>query len=61
MYSNIFYALYYMVTCDLSGSKIIFNIISYKARFSGENFIEHKTWHFDFLYNFCLKYFSSLE
>ena len=47
------HARYYTVICILSGSTIFFHVISYVARSSEKNFIEHKMC-FDFLYNFCL-------
>jgi len=41
----------------LAGFAVFFYLTSHMALFS-KNTIEHKIFCYDFLYNFCLKYFS---
>jgi hypothetical protein len=55
------------ILCDQSGSLIFFHIISLRHDFQGGRegagrveITEHNVC-FDFLYNFCLKYFPFLE
>jgi hypothetical protein len=50
----------YIVICGLSECSVFFHDISYKARFSGERFVEYKKC-FDFFCNFGLKHLSFLE
>jgi hypothetical protein len=40
---------------------LYFSTLSHKRQDVRENFIEHKKVCFDFIYNFCLKYFSLTE
>jgi hypothetical protein len=45
--------------CDMSGSTTFFHIISWTAKFQKKSLIINMC--FDFLYKFCLKYFSISE
>jgi len=47
----------HIVICGLSSSTIFFKNYPIKSTTVEKNVIEHKMC-FDFLYNFCLKYFS---
>jgi hypothetical protein len=46
------------VICGPSGSTMVFDTISYTARFSGKKVTKYKMCIFYFLYNFYLNYFS---
>jgi len=50
----------HIVICTLSGSTIIFHIISSMAQFK-KKVSEHKMCYFHFLYSVCLKHFSFQE
>jgi hypothetical protein len=58
LYSWIFSPPCYIVMCDFSGRTILFQIISYTGRFSGERYLTQKVC-FDFLYNICLQHYHS--
>jgi len=49
-----------IVICGLSGSALFVHITPETAQFPGKKVTEHKMY-FDFIYNFCLKYFSFSE
>jgi len=51
----------HIVICGLTGSNIFFHISSKTARFSGKKKYSMQNVCFDFLYNFCPKFFSFQE